>query len=89
MVLARKKRLELLLSAYKFVSDALNLYPFQSAALTPQIAICSEALDLTHGDPADRLIVATAIAYQAKLITCDQLLLDFARMCGDIFFSPN
>jgi PIN domain nuclease of toxin-antitoxin system len=47
--------------------------------LTPQIAIESYALpDLFHGDPADRLIVATARVANATLMTRDRRILDYA-----------
>jgi PIN domain nuclease of toxin-antitoxin system len=42
--------------------------------LTGGIAILAAGLDL-HGDPADRFIVATAIAHDATLMTADRALL--------------
>jgi PIN domain nuclease of toxin-antitoxin system len=42
--------------------------------ITGDIAILAAGLDL-HGDPADRFIVATAIAHEATLITADRTLL--------------
>jgi PIN domain nuclease of toxin-antitoxin system len=42
--------------------------------LTGEIAILAVGLNL-HGDPADRFIVATAIAHHASLMTADELLL--------------
>jgi PIN domain nuclease of toxin-antitoxin system len=42
--------------------------------LTGEISILAVELDL-HGDPADRFIVATAIAYDASLMTADERLL--------------
>ena len=47
--------------------------------LTPQIAIESFALpDVSHRDPADRLIVTTARVANAALMTRDQRILDYA-----------
>jgi PIN domain nuclease of toxin-antitoxin system len=47
--------------------------------LTPQIAVESYALpDVSHRDPADRLIVATARVANATLMTRDQRILDYA-----------
>jgi PIN domain nuclease of toxin-antitoxin system len=40
-----------------------------------EIAICSTRLAGMHGDPADRLIVATALARGAVLVTADEKLL--------------
>jgi PIN domain nuclease of toxin-antitoxin system len=42
--------------------------------LTGKIAILAVELNL-HGDPADRFIVATAIAHDASLMTADERLL--------------
>jgi PIN domain nuclease of toxin-antitoxin system len=40
------------------------------APLTPEIAVASVQLDM-HPDPADRFIVATALAHGAALVTKD------------------
>lgn len=44
-------------------------------ALTGDIATVAVALEKLHGDPADRFIVATAIAHGATLMTADKALL--------------
>lgn len=46
----------------------------QELPITGDIAILAAGLDL-HGDPADRFIVATAIANDATLMTADRALL--------------
>jgi PIN domain nuclease of toxin-antitoxin system len=43
-------------------------------AITPVIAADSVTLDLPRGDPADRLIAATARGHGAVLVTCDDRL---------------
>lgn len=43
--------------------------------VTGEIAMLAVSLDLPHKDPADRFIVATAIARGAALITADKVLL--------------
>lgn len=50
-------------------SLGLNILP-----LTPAIAALAESGIITHSDPADRLIAATALAHSAPLITADQKL---------------
>jgi len=40
------------------------------------IAILSTHLDGLHGDPADRIIVATALAHGATLVTADERILE-------------
>jgi len=49
------------------------------ASLTPRIALDSTRLPGTiHGDPADRILAATARALGATLVTRDRRLLDYA-----------
>lgn len=43
--------------------------------LTGEIAILAGELEGLHSDPADRFIVATAIAHDATLLTADDRLL--------------
>jgi PIN domain nuclease of toxin-antitoxin system len=42
--------------------------------IAPEIAELSQADIFSHGDPADRLIAATALHYRAPLITSDRTL---------------
>lgn len=37
------------------------------------------SLDWPHGDPADRMLVATAMVHDLDLITADRVILEFAR----------
>jgi PIN domain nuclease of toxin-antitoxin system len=47
--------------------------------LTPRIAVEScELPEVFHADPADRMIVATARVTDAKLVTRDRRILDYA-----------
>jgi PIN domain nuclease of toxin-antitoxin system len=43
--------------------------------MTGAIAITAAELPDLHGDPADRFIIATALAHNATLITADRQLL--------------
>jgi len=43
--------------------------------VTGEIAISAGELENLHGDPADRFIAATALAYDAMLMTADERLL--------------
>ncbi len=50
------------------------------AQLSPDILIESTRLPgKIHGDPADRILVATAREYHMTLVTSDKLLLDYAK----------
>lgn len=45
--------------------------------LTPSIAVVATQLDWTHGDPFDRMVVATALAHRAPLVTKDERIRRF------------
>jgi PIN domain nuclease of toxin-antitoxin system len=47
----------------------------QELPLTSEIAILAGELENLHGDPADRIIAATSITYDATLMTADANLL--------------
>jgi len=42
--------------------------------ISPQIAVLSTTLEGLHGDPADRLIVASALDRAARLVTADRTI---------------
>lgn len=42
--------------------------------ITAEIAVLAQADEFQHGDPADRIIAATALAHRAKLVTADEKL---------------
>jgi PIN domain nuclease of toxin-antitoxin system len=42
--------------------------------LAPRISLAAVQLSWDHGDPADRMIVATAKAYDAALVTADEAI---------------
>jgi PIN domain nuclease of toxin-antitoxin system len=73
-LLAAKNRLELEQEPATLRTDLLNTGIIE-LPLTGDIAILAVGLDTLHGDPADRLIVATAIAQNATLMTADRALL--------------
>ena len=70
--LAERRRIELDRPTIEWLEDALHEPNVDLLPLTPAVAVKAATLgDGFHGDPADRLIVATAILYSAKLITRD------------------
>jgi PIN domain nuclease of toxin-antitoxin system len=54
-----------------WLEDALDDPRVDLLSLSPAVAAKAASLDAFHGDPADRLIVASAILYSAKLVTKD------------------
>jgi PIN domain nuclease of toxin-antitoxin system len=73
-MLVAKKRLRSLDSVSELRRTVLES-GIREAPLTGDITILAGNLEGLHGDPADRFIVATAIARDATLITADQRLL--------------
>jgi PIN domain nuclease of toxin-antitoxin system len=82
-MLESKGRIELSSSYEEWVSDALATPGLALVPLTPEIAIDSTRLpESFHGDPADRIIMATARRMKARLLTRDQKMLEYARRSG-------
>ena len=77
-MLETKGRLTLSRSAHEWVSTALTAKGLRLADLTPEIALESSRLPgELHGDPTDRIIVATARVLGATMITCDERILTY------------
>jgi PIN domain nuclease of toxin-antitoxin system len=78
-LLEAKGRIELTSSCADWVKSALATPGLVLAPLTPEIAIDSTRLpEPFHGDPADRIIVATARRTGARLATRDAKMREFA-----------
>ena len=59
--------------------QALSAPGISLTPLTPQVAIASSRLPgQIHGDPADRILVATARSLSATLVTRDHRILSYA-----------
>lgn len=79
-MLVEKGRIKLEKPLLIWVQEALALPGIELKPLTPEIAVESCQLpDSFHGDPADRLIVATARMHQLTLLTHDQKILNYAK----------
>lgn len=77
-MLAMKGRLELLPDAESWFSINLES-PVVLAPLTAEISMASCRLEDFHGDPADRIIVATAIILGLFLITADEKIIRWSE----------
>lgn len=79
-VLASKRRISLTQPIDTWVSAGLTAPGIRLVPLTPEIAIDSTRLPGgMHGDPADRIIIATARRMTATLVTSDRAILDYAK----------
>jgi PIN domain nuclease of toxin-antitoxin system len=77
-MLVAKGRLALTQDAQEWMEQVLALPGLRLAPLEPAIAVASSRLPGDpHGDPADRIIVATARHLGATLVTADDKLLAY------------
>jgi PIN domain nuclease of toxin-antitoxin system len=84
-LLAKKRRLSLALTPENFVRALFALPGVVQATLTPSIAVAATALpdDITS-DPADRILIATATAYGARLVTRDRRIHKYAALTSHL-----
>ena len=79
-MLVEKKRIELEMDCLDWVEQALDSRGINLAPITPRIAIQSTRLpENIHGDPADKILIATAHEYNAVLVTHDQKILEYGK----------
>jgi PIN domain nuclease of toxin-antitoxin system len=70
-MLIAKGRLDPGIDAVQFIEDVVAARSIRILAITPRIAVLAQSDQFEHGDPADRLIAATALAHRAPLVTAD------------------
>jgi len=75
-MLIAKQRLDPGKDALSFLKLVLAARNFRVLAIVPEIAKLSVRLEDVNPDPADRIIAATAVFYDATLITRDKNLRD-------------
>lgn len=75
ILLGERKRIDLLPTPSEWVRSVLEKQRFRQASLTHEVALKSREIKLSHEDPADRFLVATAMVYELKLVTVDKHLL--------------
>ena len=77
-LLVTKKRMKLTLDVTDWIAKSESLPFIQFIPVTNSIAIKSVNLPLPlHPDPADRIIIATALSVGAPLVTKDKKLLGY------------
>lgn len=78
-MLEQKQRIILNKPCFEWIKDSLH-YGIRLLALTPEIAIESCQLPgYSAGDPADRIIIATARIESLVLLTCDERILSYGK----------
>lgn len=80
-MLIAKRRIQLDRPVEQWLNIALALPKIQLAALEPAIAVRSTKLPgEIHADPADRIIVATALEHAVPLITPDERIRSYPHV---------
>jgi PIN domain nuclease of toxin-antitoxin system len=79
-MLESKKRITFATDIASWIKDAISAPGLQVVQLLPEISIDSTHLPgQFHGDPADRLIVATARYLKCQLVTLDRKILAYSK----------
>ncbi|HYL26825.1 MAG TPA: type II toxin-antitoxin system VapC family toxin [Candidatus Nitrosotalea sp.] len=79
-MLVRRGRLALAMSVEEYVRVLFGQPGVVVAALTPSIALSAATLSAKSvTDPADRVLIATAAAYGAQLVTHDRKVHEYAK----------
>lgn len=79
-LLSAKGRLSAARSPMDLFAEAIATPGVWIEALSPEVLIDSSFLPgVIHGDPADRILIATARKLDLTLVTRDQTILDYAR----------
>ena len=79
-MLARKNRVGLGMPVAVWAAEIMASGSPVLLALTPEIALnAGELTNDIHGDPADRMIIATARAHACTLLTSDRKILSYAK----------
>ena len=76
LLLAEKGRVFVGGDREKGVRKMFQALPFREAVINREVAIQSRNVDLSHQDPTDRFLAATAMVYGLTLVTADTRLLD-------------
>jgi PIN domain nuclease of toxin-antitoxin system len=75
LVLAERGRIAVSGDTSAWVRQMVSAVPRREATLTHEIAMASRRLALSHDDPADRFLAATAHVLDLTLVTADARLL--------------
>ena len=73
-LLCKKKRIELPLPPHEWFGKTIRARSLNTISVDWDIAIGSTLLPDFHKDPADRIIVATAMKLDATIVTPDELI---------------
>ncbi len=75
LILVERGRIILNQGVHDWLAEARMLAPMKEALMTTEIAIESRRIKLSHQDPADRFLAATAKVLDLTLVTSDRRLM--------------
>lgn len=80
-MLAERQRITLEPDALSWLSRLLSFPSVRLLPITPEIAVSAYSLpEPFHRDPADRILVATAIELACPLLTSDRSILRYSHV---------
>lgn len=84
-LLVKRGKLHLPLPVEDWIKEALENSGIDSLPVTCDIMHKAAMLSEIHRDPADRIIIATALVYDAKLASIDSVFPDYQELRGRLF----
>ena len=81
-LLEKRGRIQLPFSVKDWLKEALENSGVESLPVTCEIMHKAVTLPDLHQDPADRIIIATSILYDAKLASIDSVFPDYRELQG-------
>ncbi|HEX3069169.1 MAG TPA: type II toxin-antitoxin system VapC family toxin [Thermoanaerobaculia bacterium] len=76
LLLIEGGRIRLDMPFEQWLADVRGKLALHEAPLTHEVVLAARDVRITHADPADRLLAATARYYELRLVTADERLLD-------------
>jgi len=70
----KKKKLELPMDPWKWFQKTTEFFKIKEIPISAKIAALAPAVEVAHADPCDRIIIATAITNDFKILTSDKLI---------------
>ena len=78
----RRGRIQLTLPLDEWIKEALEPSSVRAVAPDETIAQRAALLPPVHGDPLDRLLIATALQHGAQLISMDNVFPQYSELAG-------
>lgn len=84
VMLEKKQRIQLPISVEQWLQEATIGSEVDVLPITCDISRLAGTLPEYHKDPADRIIIATALYHSLKLMSLDSLFSDYQELAGQL-----